>query len=116
MYDDNKYYAATSLYFNSMYTMRFVEWNDGFDKASDKEQYLTEIIKRVDKQINFSENDLQNFTLYGVSDVEAVGAAESRITTARVKLDEAKKLNDTQEKIYFTCICSMRERVQLSGG
>ena len=83
MYDDNKYYAATSLYFNSMYTMRFAQWNDGYDKASDKEQYLTEIINRVEKQINFSENDLRNFTLYGISDAEAVGAAESRITTAR---------------------------------
>ncbi|HEY6586243.1 MAG TPA: S16 family serine protease, partial [Candidatus Methanoperedens sp.] len=72
MYDDNKYYAATSLYFNSMFTMRFVEWTDGFDKASDKEQYLTELEKKVDKQINFSEAQLQNFTLYGVSDVEAV--------------------------------------------
>ena len=85
MYDDKKYYAATSLYFNSMYTMRFVEWKDGYDKAPDKEQYLDEIIRRVDKQINASENDLENFTLYGVSDVEAVGAAESRITTAQDK-------------------------------
>ena len=85
MYDDKKYYAATSLYFNSMYTMRFVEWKDGYDKASDKEQYLNEIVRRVDKQINASETDLENFTLYGVSDVEAVGAAESRITTARIE-------------------------------
>jgi len=30
MYDDNKYYAATSLYFNSMFTMRFAQWKDGY--------------------------------------------------------------------------------------
>jgi len=110
MYDDNKYYAATSLYFNSMYTMRFAQWNDGYDKASDKEQYLTEIINRVEKQINFSENDLRNFTLYGISDVEAVGAAESRITAAKVKLDEAKKLTDTQEKITSLAFAHERAR------
>ncbi|MFZ3166407.1 MAG: S16 family serine protease [Candidatus Methanoperedens sp.] len=110
MYDDNKYYAATSLYFNSMYTMRFAQWNDGYDKASDKEQYLTEIINRVEKQINFSENDLRNFTLYGISDAEAVGAAESRITTARMKLDEAKKLTDTQEKITSLAFAHERAR------
>ena len=110
MYDDNKYYAATSLYFNSMYTMRFAQWNDGYDKSSDKEQYLNEIINRVEKQINISESDLQNFTLYGISDVEAVGAAESRITTARMKLEGAKKLNDTQEKITSLAFAHERAR------
>jgi len=39
-----------------------------------KEQYLTELEKRVDNQIK-ARDDLPNFTLYGVSDVEAVGAA-----------------------------------------
>lgn len=110
MYDDNKYYAATSLYFNSMYTMRFAQWNDGYDKSSDKEQYLTEIIRRVEKQINLSENDLSNFTLYGISDAEAVGAAESRITAARVKLDDAKKLTDAQEKITSLAFAHERAR------
>lgn len=110
MYDDNKYYAATSLYFNSMFTMRFVVWKDGYDKASDKDQYLTELEKRVDTQIKASEDDLKNFTLYGVSDVEAVGAAESRITTARAKLDEAKKQNDTQDKISALAFANERAR------
>jgi uncharacterized protein len=110
MYDDKKYYAATSLYFNSMYTMRFAQWNDGYDKTSDKEQYLNELEKRVNKQINTSENDLKNFTLYGISDVEAVGAAESRITTARMGLDEAKKINNTQEKISSLAFANERAR------
>jgi len=93
-----------------MFTMRYVVWKDGFDRASDKEQYLTELEKRVDMQINASENDLQNFTLYGVSDVEAVGAAESRITTARMRLDEAKKQNDTQDKISALAFANERAR------
>jgi len=110
MYEDNKYYAATSLYFNSMFTMRFALWKDGYDKASDKEQFLTELEKRVDNQINVSEDQLQNFTLYGVSDVEAVGAAESRITTARIRLDEAEKQNDTQDKISSLAFANERAR------
>jgi len=72
MYEDKKYYAATSLYFNSMFTMRFSQWKEGYEKSSDKEQYLTELANRVEKQIQASESDLQNFTLYGISDVEAV--------------------------------------------
>ncbi len=110
MYDDKKYYAATSSYFNAMIDMRFAQWSDGYDKATDKEQYLSELVNKVEKQIQLSESDLDNFKLYGVSDVEAVGAAESRITTARARLDEAKKLNDTQEKIFSLAFAHERGR------
>ncbi len=34
MYNNKKYYAATSLYFNSLYYMRYVQWSDGYNKAS----------------------------------------------------------------------------------
>jgi uncharacterized protein len=110
MYDDQKYYAATSLYFNSMFTMRFAQWKDGYEKASDKEQYLTQLTNKVEKQIQASESDLQNFTKYGITNVEAVGATESRITVARLRLDEAKKLNNTDEKISSLAFANERAR------
>ncbi|MFA4958079.1 MAG: S16 family serine protease [Candidatus Methanoperedens sp.] len=110
MYFDQKYYAATSLYFNSMFTMRFAQWKDGYEKASDKKQYLTELENKVEKQIQASQSDHQNFTMYGITDVEAVGAAESRITVARLRLDEAKKLNDTDEKISSMAFANERAR------
>lgn len=110
MYDDKKYYAATSSYFNAMINMRFAKWSEGYDRASDKEQYLSELVTKVENQIRLSESDLSSFKLYGVSDVEAVGAAESRITTARVKLDAAKKLNDTEEKIFSLAFAHERAR------
>lgn len=110
MYEDKKYYAATSLYFNSMFTMRFAQWKEGYEKSSDKEQYLTELDNKVEKQIQASESDLRNFTMYGISDVEAVGAAESRITVARIRLDEAKKLNDTDEKLSSMAFAHERAR------
>jgi len=110
MYDDKKYYAATSSYFNAMINMRFAQWSDGYDRATDKEQYLSELVTKVENQIRLSESDLSSFKLYGVSDVEAVGAAESRITTARVKLEAAKKLNDTEEKIFSLAFAHERAR------
>ncbi|MCZ7401714.1 MAG: hypothetical protein O8C61_05785 [Candidatus Methanoperedens sp.] len=110
MYDDQKYYAATSLYFNSMFTMRFAQWKNGYDKASEKEQYLTELANKVEKQIQASESDLQNFTKYGITDVEAVGAAESRITEARLRLDEAKNVNNTDDKISSLAFANERAR------
>jgi len=110
LYGEKKYYAATSLYFISMYNMRFIQWKDGYGKASDKERYLTELVDKVEKQIRLSETSLDVFKSYGISDVEAVGAAESRITIARAKLDEAKKLNDTDEKISSLAFAHERAR------
>ncbi|MCZ7399364.1 MAG: hypothetical protein O8C62_06730 [Candidatus Methanoperedens sp.] len=110
MYDDKKYYAATSSYFNAMINLRVAQWSDGYSKAGDKEQYLTELVNKVEKQIQSSESDLSNFTLYGISDVEAAGAAESRITTARAKLDEAKKLKDVDAKIFSLAFANERAR------
>ncbi len=110
MYKDKKYYAATSSFFNAMINMRFVQWNDGYSRSTDKEQYLTELVNKVEKQIQLSESDLNSFKFYGVSDVEAVGAAESRITTAKAKLDEAKKLKDVNEKIFSLAFAHERAR------
>ncbi|MFA4934256.1 MAG: S16 family serine protease [Candidatus Methanoperedens sp.] len=110
MYNDKKYYAATSSYFNAMINMRFAQWSNGYSKAVDTEQYLSELVDKVEKQIQLSENDLDNFKSYGISDVGAVGAAESRITAARAKLDEAKKLNDINEKISSLAFANERAR------
>ncbi len=110
LYDEKKYYAATSLYFNAMINMRFAQWSNGYSKATDKEQYLTELVSKVENQIQLSETDLDNFKLYGISDVEATGAAESRITAARTRLEEAKKLNNTEEKIFSLAFAHERAR------
>lgn len=110
MYNNKKYYAATSLYFNSMVNMRTAQWNYGYGKAANKEQYLNDLAGKVEKQIQSSEKDLDNFKMYGVTDVGAVGAAESRITTARAVLDDAKKLNGSGEMIPLLALANERAR------
>ncbi len=110
MYNNKKYYAATSLYFNSMVNMRTAQWNYGYGKAADKEQYLNDLAGKVEKQIQSSESDLENFKMYGVTDVGAVGAAESRITTARARLDDAKKLNGSEDMIPPLALANERAR------
>jgi len=110
MYNDKKYYAATSLYFNSMINIRIAQWNYGYSNAADKEQYLAELTDKVEKQIQGSEKDLDNFKQYGVTDVGAVGAAESRITAARARLEDAKTLNDTEEMIPLLAFANERAR------
>lgn len=110
MYDDKKYYAATSLYFNSMINLRTVMWKDGYTRAEAKEEFLSELFDKVEKQIQLSETDLDNFKSYGITDVGAVGAAESRITAARARLDDAKKLKDIDEKISLLAFANERAR------
>jgi uncharacterized protein len=110
MYDDQKYYAATSLYFNSMINLRTVRWIYGYSNEADKEKYMAELIGRVEKQINLSESELDMFKSGGVDDVGAVGAAESRITFSKIKLDEAMKLNNTDEKINALAFSHERAR------
>ncbi len=110
MYDAQKYYAATSLYFNSMINIRTAGWIYGYGKAADKEKYLDELIAMADARINQSESDLELFKSGGVDDVGAVGAAESRITASKIKLDEAKRLNNTDEKISAIAFSHERAR------
>lgn len=110
MYNNKKYYAATSLYFNTMINMRTAQWNYGYGKAADKEQYLNDLAGKVEKQMQSSETDLENFKMYDVTDVGAVGAAESRITTARARLDDAKELNGSEEMIPLLALANERAR------
>ena len=110
MYDEQKYYAATSLYFNSMINIRTARWIYGYSNEADKEKYMAELIGRVENQINLSESDLGMFKSGGVDDVGAVGAAESRITSSKIKLDEAMKLNKTDEKINALAFSHERAR------
>ncbi|MDD5615317.1 MAG: hypothetical protein PHH85_03865 [Candidatus Methanoperedens sp.] len=110
MYDSQKYYAATSLYFNSMINIRTARWIYSYSNAADKEKYMSELIGIVENQINKSEFDLDTFKSGGIDDIGAVGAAESRITSSKIKLGEAKELNNTDEKIYSLAFSHERAR------
>jgi uncharacterized protein len=99
MYDTHKYYAATSLYFNSMINIRSARWIYAYGNAEDKEKYMAELIGRVETQINRSKSELDMFKSGGVDDVGAAGAAESRITSSEITLYEAMNLNNMEEKI-----------------
>ncbi len=110
MYNEQKYYAATSLYFNSMINIRAAQWTYGYDNAADKNQYIADLTGIVEAQINQSESDLEIFKSGGISDVGAVGAAESRITTSILKLEEAKNTNKTDDKIYGLAFANERAR------
>ena len=80
--NEKKYYAATSLYFSSMVNILTVQWNHEYDNATNKEEYMKNLTSKVRNQITIAEDDLVKFKFDGISDVEAIGAAESRIMDA----------------------------------
>jgi uncharacterized protein len=91
--NDKKYYAATSLYFSSMINILTVQWSIEYDNATNKEEYIANLTSSVKNQITISENELVKFKSNGISDVEAIGAAESRITDANSMLENLNGSN-----------------------
>lgn len=108
--NNKKYYAATSLYFQSMVNILTSQWEYQYDHERDKDQYITNLINTVEKQIQNSENDLDKFKSNGISDVEVVGAAESRIMEASNILEDVKNLNNTKDVISRLAFANERAR------
>lgn len=93
--NDKKYYAATSLYFASMVDILIAQWNDNYNKDRNKDQFLASTTNTVEKMIQISEDELNRSKSGGISDVEVIGAAESRIAEANNVLESAKSINDS---------------------
>jgi uncharacterized protein len=88
--NNKKYYAATSLYFQSMVNMLASQWEYQYDHEKDQDEYIINLMNTVQTQIQSSENNLDKFKSQGISDVEVIGAAESRIMEAHDILENVK--------------------------
>ena len=108
--NNEKYYAATSLYFDSMINILAAQWVYEYDRSSDQAQYLTNLTKDVEEQIQKSESDLDKFKSNGTSDVEVIGAAESRIMSANSTLESAKNLGNASNIILALAFAHERAR------
>ena len=108
--NNKKYYAATSLYFESMINILAAKWGYEYDHTKNKEQYLADLTKNVEEQIQNSEKDLNKFKSNGISDVEVIGAAESRIVLASNTLENAKNLKNTNDIISALAFAHERAR------
>lgn len=108
--NNKKYYAATSLYFRSMINILTAQWEYQYNQEKDKEQYITNLSNSVGKQIKISEDDLDKFKSNGISDIQVIGAAESRITEANNTLENIKNLNNTDSIISSLAFAQQRAR------
>lgn len=108
--NNKQYYAATSLYFESMINMLTVQWSYEYGKSQNKEQYLINLTNTVEKQIQDSDDDLDKSKSNGISDVEVIGAAESRIILANNTLDTIKNLKNADDIISVLAFAYERAR------
>lgn len=107
--NDKKYYAATSLYFLSMVNILTVQWTYDYNHAKNKEEYIANLTDKVRNQIIMSENDLTKSKSNGISDVEVIGAAESRIMEANGTLEN---LDQSNLDIMITSLAFAYERAR----
>lgn len=107
--NEKKYYAATSLYFSSMVNILAVQWTYDYNHTKNKEEYMTSLTGKVRDQIKVSENDLIKYKSNGTSDIEVIGAAESRIVDANSTLEN---LNGSNSSNTITLLAFAYERAK----
>ncbi len=110
-FDEELYYAATSIAFNSMIYLQYVNWSEQYTVLEDEEQrkdFILAIDAQVNAQINTSEDDIEAFKRHGMNDMEVLGAAESRLTKARWLYIDGLDSEDTSQYLMQMAFAKMR--------
>ena len=108
-YDAENYYASMSRSFNTMINLRRVRWYSEYLVSDDTDEYLSDLIEQVENEISDAELDIDEAkSKNGV--LEGIGAAESRLTIARGKLDDAKRAENAGGVIELLAFSMERAR------
>ncbi len=108
-YDAGNYYASMSRSFNTMIKIRRIGWYSRYLDSGDRDEYLSNLTVCVedeiaDAEIAVSEAKLENGVL------EGIGAAESRLTIAKERLDWASHTESADDTIYLLAFAMERAR------
>ncbi|MEA1965877.1 MAG: S16 family serine protease, partial [Euryarchaeota archaeon] len=108
-YDMGNYYASMSRSFNTMINVRRIGWYSLYLDSDDKDEYLSNLTVCVedeiaDAELAVSEARSDNGIL------EGVGAAESRLTIAKERLDWASHAESADDTIYLLAFAMERAR------
>ncbi len=108
-YDAENYYASMSRSFNTMINLRHIRWYSEYLVSDDTDEYLSDLIERVENEISDAELAIDEAkSKNGV--LEGIGAAESRLTIAREKLDDAKRAENAGGAIKLLAFSMERAR------
>ncbi|NOQ33763.1 MAG: hypothetical protein GQ567_06175, partial [Methanosarcinales archaeon] len=108
-YDSGNYYASMSRSFNTMIKLRRIGWYSLYLDSDDKDEYLSNLTVCVedeiaDAELAVSEARLENGVL------EGIGAAESRLTIAKERLEWASHAESADDTIYLLAFAMERAR------
>jgi len=110
-YDAKNYYASMSRSFNTMINLRHIRWYSEclvLDEG-DLDGYIADRIEQVENEISDAELAIDGAkSENGV--LEGIGAAESRLSIAREKLDDAERTGHAGDAIELLAFSMERAR------
>ena len=126
-YDAGNYYASMSRSFNTMIALRRIGWHAGYltsddrggngdrsggrggDGDRDGDRYLRGLVECTLEEIEEAELDIEDAkSKNGI--LEGIGAAESRLTIARVGLEDARRMGSADDAIDLLAFSIERAR------
>jgi len=99
-YDIKLYYTSTSKSFQSLISSRFVTYVCNYYDSEDQEVYINNLLDDVESLYENSSDLAKNTDINDIITLQTVGAAQERITEAKLYLDNAKSI----DLIYFSDI------------
>ncbi|MFQ6120277.1 MAG: S16 family serine protease, partial [Methanosarcinales archaeon] len=111
-FNNGNYYSSTSLSFGTMISLKYILWSSEYLNSWNKDKYLTNLMSKVEKQINATEKDIKQFhnNLSSVSDIGSLGAAESRVTLAQDLFTQSKQSKRELDAIRLLAYANERAR------
>ncbi|MCK4458339.1 MAG: hypothetical protein KAU52_01260, partial [Methanosarcinales archaeon] len=110
-YDAKNYYASMSRSFNTMINLRHIRWYSEclVSDEGDPAEYIADRIEQVENEISNAELAIDDAkSENGV--LEGIGAAESRLSIAREKLNDAEKAEYAGDAIELLAFSMERAR------
>lgn len=104
-YEEEDYYTSTSQYFQAKIDMRYVIYKHTLTTSNIDEEF-----KRVEQEIDFCVECLEDYEAMGVNSFQLIGAAEERINKAEKYLEDARSSGDFDTAINNLALA--RERVE----
>ncbi len=104
-YKEGDYYTSTSQYFQAKIDMRYVIYKHTLTANNIDEEF-----QKVEEEIDFCVNCLEDYETMGVNSFQLIGAAEERVKRAEKYLSDAKSSEDFDSAINNLALA--RERVE----
>ncbi len=104
-YEEGDYYTSTSQYFQAKIDMRYVIYKHTLTTNNIEEEF-----QKVEEEIDFCVECLEDYDTMGVNSFQLIGAAEERVKRAEKYLSDARSSGDFDSAINNLALA--RERVE----